>query len=108
LPFLLGLGPALVCLAPAGVLLAGLASGLVCLISAVLSAATTLMLPPLALACRAWRGWDWGWLYRAQWRLAPWAWLWLWWLCWPGLCWTWLCGPARRGVGRRPGHPVVR
>jgi hypothetical protein len=73
---------------------AGLALGLTLLVPSVLalalSAALSLVLAPLVLACRSWPGWRWGWLCRPYWFLEPWSWLCRSWFLWPWLCWRWL------------------
>jgi hypothetical protein len=68
---------------------AGLAFGLTLLVLA-LSAALSLVLAPLVLACRSWPGWRWGWLCRPDWFLEPSSWIFRCWLRWPWLCWSWL------------------
>ena len=73
---------------------AGLSLGLTLLarggVVLALSPPLSLVLAPLVLACRSWRGWRWGWLCRPDWFLEPWSWLCRCWLRWPWLCRSWL------------------
>ena|SRR5205085_12593492 len=72
----------------------GLALGLALLLPGVIvlafSAALSLVLAPLVLACRTWTGWRWGWLCRPAWLLDTESWLCWCWVRWPHLCWRWL------------------
>src|SRR4051794_35794501 len=85
-------------------LVGGLALGLVSLMQLALALALSpplaVVLPPLALACRARTGWGWLWPRPPWWLLRKWAWLCRSWFRWPWLCWAWLFADA----GREPAN----